>query len=53
MQTEIFRNISIIGRGDHTSPFFYKIKILKLFDLFDMKILLYVLAYNETFPLIL
>ena len=31
--------IAKIGRYDHTSPFFSKFKILKLFDLIDMKIL--------------
>ena len=43
-----------MGRCDHTSPFFSKFKILKLFDLLEMKILcLMFLPYKESLPLTL
>ena len=38
-QKQIIRIIAKMERYDHTSPFFSKFKILKLFDLLDMKIL--------------
>ena len=53
-QKKIVRIIAKIGRYDHTSPFFSKFKILKLFDLLDMKILCFMfLAYKESLPLTL
>ena len=52
-QKKIVRIIAKIGRYDNTS-FFSKFKILKLFDLLDMKILCFMfLAYKENLPLIL
>ena len=51
---QIVRIIAKIGRYDHNSPFFSKFRILKLFDLLDMKISCYMfLAYKESLPLTL
>ena len=48
---QIVRIIAKIGRYDHTSPFFSKFKILKFFDLLNMKILCFMfLAYKESLP---
>ena len=53
-QNKIVRIIAIIGRYNHTSPFFSKFKILNLFDLLDMRILSFMyLAYKESLPLTL
>ena len=50
-QKQIVRIIAKIGRYDHTSPFFSKFKILKLFDLINMKIVCFMsLAYKESLP---
>ena len=50
-QKQIVRIKAKIRRYDHTSPFFSKFKIPKLFDLLDMKILCFMcLAYKESLP---